>query len=60
LCTVEEGGGTPTVTLTATPDAGFAFAGWTGPCGALTPTEATVTVEVSSSIACSATFVPAP
>lgn len=59
-CTVIEGGGTATVTLTATPDAGFAFAGWTGACGVVDPTANPVTVEVPDSIACNATFVPAP
>lgn len=60
LCTVEEGGGTATVTLTATPAEGSLFAGWSGACGVVDPTANPVTVEVPDAIACAAAFVPAP
>lgn len=55
LCYVEQGGGTRTVTLTATADAGFVFASWSGDCSG---SAATLVVPVPASSTCTAVFAP--
>lgn len=55
-CTAEyDGEAAPAVTLTATPDAGRLFSGWSGDCSGSTPTAA-VTMDQARS--CTATFMP--
>jgi hypothetical protein len=48
-------GGPTRVTLTATPDAGYLFAGWGGSCGGSQPT---LNLHVNTVRQCSAAFVP--
>src|SRR5581483_6480320 len=53
-CTADEAAGS-TVLLTATPDAGYDFAGWTGAC---TGTKPTCAVQLTADAAVTATFSP--
>ncbi len=53
-CTEDYASGT-TITLTATPDVGYAFLEWTEDCGGTT---ATTTVTMDAAKNCTATFVP--
>jgi len=45
-----------TVTLTATPDAGYTFAGWTGDCSSCSTS--TCTINMNANKTCSANFTP--
>ncbi|MCK7523901.1 MAG: hypothetical protein MZV64_42915 [Ignavibacteriales bacterium] len=46
-------GGVTTVSLTATPSSGYAFASWGGACSGINPS---TTVSVNAAVACTATF----